>query len=92
MKCKSKTGNKDEIKELTKSGKPILKSKCVVCGTRKNRFMKHEVPASAVSSAKPTEKEITSKQRAAELAKYLESNKDLFDGDLESVVTALKIK
>ena len=40
LKCKKDTENVD-LKE-TKSDRPMLSSKCAVCGNKKSRFMKEQ--------------------------------------------------
>lgn len=40
MKCKSKTGNKDDKPFTAKNGKEMIKSKCVECGSGKCRIPK----------------------------------------------------
>ena len=42
LKCKRNTENKDAKMIRTKNGKVILSSKCVVCGSKKSRFMKEQ--------------------------------------------------
>jgi hypothetical protein len=39
LKCKSKTSTLDLIESITKNNKPILKGKCEICGSKKNRFI-----------------------------------------------------
>ena len=40
MKCKKKTENKNEHKATSKNGRNMIKCECVICGTKKNMFIK----------------------------------------------------
>ena len=42
LKCRKNTKNKDAQMTKTKNGRLALSSKCVVCGSRKSRFMKEQ--------------------------------------------------
>ena len=42
LKCKRNTRNKDAKMIKTKYGRLPLSSKCVVCGSKKSRFMKEQ--------------------------------------------------
>ena len=42
LKCKRDTGNVDSRVLKTKNVRAILSSKCVVCGSKKSRFMKEQ--------------------------------------------------
>ena len=42
LKCKKDTKNVDSKVLKTKSDRPMLSSKCVVCGNKKSRFMKEQ--------------------------------------------------
>ena len=42
LKCKRNTMNKDAKMIKTKNGRLALSSKCVVCGSKKARFMKEQ--------------------------------------------------
>ena len=39
VKCKKKTKTKNERRETTTNGRPILKGNCAICNTRKNQFL-----------------------------------------------------
>ncbi|GBN36903.1 hypothetical protein AVEN_32697-1 [Araneus ventricosus] len=39
VKCKSHTKTKDMIQTVTKNNRPILKGICIICGSKKNRFL-----------------------------------------------------
>lgn len=39
-KCKEKTETSDIEMSMTKTGRPILKGVCRICGSRKNTFVK----------------------------------------------------
>ena len=40
VKCKTITENIDEYQSITKNKRPILKAKCAICKSTKNRFLK----------------------------------------------------
>lgn len=40
IKCKKVTESKDEKREVAKNGRPVLKSECAICGTKKAKFIK----------------------------------------------------
>ena len=42
LKCKKDTENVDSKVLKTKSDRPMLSSKCTVCGNKKSRFMKEQ--------------------------------------------------
>ena len=42
LKCKQNTKNKDKKMIKTKNRRLALSSKCVVCGSKKSRFMKEQ--------------------------------------------------
>ena len=42
LKCKTDTENVDSKVLKTKSDRPMLSSKCTVCGNKKSRFMKEQ--------------------------------------------------
>ena len=42
LKCKRNTKNKDAKMKRTKNGRLALSSKCVVCGSKKSKFMKEK--------------------------------------------------
>ena len=42
LKCRKNTKNKDAKMIKTKNGRLALSSKCVVCGSKKSRFMKEQ--------------------------------------------------
>ena len=42
LKCKTNTKSKDAKLIKTKNGRLALSTKCVVCGSKKSRFMKEE--------------------------------------------------
>ena len=42
LKCKTDTENVDSKVLKTKSDRPMLSSKCAVCGNKKSRFMKEQ--------------------------------------------------
>ena len=41
VKCRVKTGDVSPLPAMTKNGKPMIKSRCGVCGKYKSRFVKH---------------------------------------------------
>ena len=50
LKCKRKTKNIDAKIIKTKNGRLALSSKCVVCGSKKSRFMKEREPEGLLSN------------------------------------------
>ena len=42
MKCRKNAEGKDPTVTKTKKGKPMLLSKCAVCGSKKSRFTKEQ--------------------------------------------------
>ena len=42
LKCNKNTKNRDVKMMKTKNGKFMLSSKCVVCGSKKSKFMKNQ--------------------------------------------------
>ena len=42
VKCKIKTDTKNKMNFVNKSGRPMLKGECVVCGITKTQFVKGE--------------------------------------------------
>ena len=42
LKCRKNTNNKDAKMIKTKNGRLALSSKCIVCGSKKSRFMKEQ--------------------------------------------------
>ena len=51
LKCKRNTGNKDAKMIKTKNGRVILSSKCLVCGSKKSRFMKKQEAEGLLSNS-----------------------------------------
>ena len=48
--CKKNTENKDAKMIKTKNGRIMLSSECVVCGSKKSRFMKEQEASGILSS------------------------------------------
>ena len=48
--CKKNTENKDAKIIKTKNGRIMLSSECVVCGSKKSRFMKEQEASGILSS------------------------------------------
>ena len=42
LKCKTNTENIDPKMSSTSNGKAMTLSKCVICGSKKSRFLKHQ--------------------------------------------------
>jgi len=41
LKCKRNRDSANSVKAITKDNKQILKSNCVICGSKKSQFLKH---------------------------------------------------
>ena len=39
VKCKAKTSDVNSVQAITKNGRPMIKSVCGTCGTRKSEFV-----------------------------------------------------
>ena len=50
LKCKKDTDSVDSIVLKTKNGRPMLSSKCAICGSKKSRFMKEQGAKGLLSS------------------------------------------
>ena len=51
VKCRSKTGDESPRPAVTKNGRPMIKSRCGVCGITKSRFVKRsEVQGGSLGS------------------------------------------
>ena len=42
LKCRKNTENKDSKVSATSNGRPMILSKCAICGSRKSRFIKNQ--------------------------------------------------
>jgi len=40
LKCRNKTGTKDETKVQSKNGRTMLRGACTACGTKKSKIVK----------------------------------------------------
>ena len=56
LKSKKDTKNVDSKILKTKNGKPILSSKCAICGSKKSRFMKEQETKGLLSLRTPLSK------------------------------------
>jgi hypothetical protein len=41
LKCQRNTDSINDVRTTTKNNKPILKSNCAICGSKKSQFLKH---------------------------------------------------
>ena len=56
LKSKKDTKNVDSKMLKTKNGKPILSSKCAICGSKKSRFTKEQETKGLLSLRTPLSK------------------------------------